>query len=87
MDDPETGWSIPFLDALISHKEDGNVKVPLYWKATDTDQYLNFSSHHLLSHKLGVIRTLYDHCDNIVTQETDAAKEIDHVNHALGACG
>ena len=31
MDEPETvgegGGSIPFLDVLISHKEDGNVKV------------------------------------------------------------
>ena len=30
---------------------------------------------------------MYDHSDNIVTQEVDAAEEIAHVNHALGACG
>ena len=29
--------------------------------------------------------TLYDSCDNILTEEVDAAEEIDHVNHALGA--
>ena len=51
------------------------------------DQYLHFSSHHPLNYKLGVISTLYDQCDNIVTEETDTANEIDHVNHALGACG
>ena len=70
----ETGGGIPFLDALISHTEDGKVKVQVYRKATHTDQYLNFSSHHLLNHKLGVICTLYDCCDNIVTEEADATK-------------
>ena len=39
-----------------------------------------------LNHKLGVIRTLCNHYDNIVTEEVDATKEIAHVNHALGAC-
>ena len=37
--------------------------------------------------QMGVIRTLYDLCDNIVTEEADVAKEITHVNHALSACG
>ena len=30
MDEPETEGSIPFLDALISHVEDGKVKVQVY---------------------------------------------------------
>ena len=58
----------------------------VYHKATHTDQYLNFNSHHLLNHKLRVIHTLYDCCDNIFTEEADVAKEITHVNHALDAC-
>ena len=62
------------------------VKIQVYRKATHTDQYLNFSSHHPLNHTLGAILTLYDFCDNNVTAEADAAKEIDHVNHAFGAC-
>ena len=40
-----------------------------------------------LKFKLGVIRMLYDRCDNIVTEEADAVEEIDHVNHALEVCG
>ena len=63
------------------------VNVQEYCKATHTDQYLIFSSHYALNHKLGVIQTLYDQCDNIVTEEVDAAKEITHVDHALCACG
>ena len=70
----------------MSHKEDGKVKVQVYQKATHTDQYLNFSFHYLLNDKLGVIHTLYDHYNNIVREEADAEKEINHVNRALGAC-
>ena len=80
------GGSIPFLGVLNSRKEDGKVKVQVYQKATHTDQYRNFSSHHPLNHTMCVIRTLYEQCDNIVTEEVDAAKEIDRVNRALGAC-
>ena len=45
--------------------------VQVYRKKTHTDQYLNFESHYPLPHKLGVIRTLYDRCDNIVTDPDD----------------
>ena len=76
-----------FLDALISRKEDGVVKVQVYRKVTHTDQYVSFRSHHQLNHKLGVIRTLYDRYDNIVTEEADAEAEITHVDKALGWCG
>ena len=75
-----------FPDILISHKKDGKVKVQVYHKATHPDQYLNFSSLHSLNHKLGVIRTLYDHCD-IVTEEADVTLEIVYVKYALGSCG
>ena len=51
------------------------VKVQVYQKATHRDQYLHFSSHHPLKHKLGVICTLYDRCDNIVTEKADAARD------------
>ena len=83
----EVNGSIPFLDALIQRKEDGSVKVLVYRKKTHTDQYLNFTSHHPLQHKLGGIHTLYDRCENIVTETEDAAKEMEHIDQALGRCG
>ena len=76
----EVNGSIPFLDALIQRKEDGSVKVLVYRKKTHTDQYLNFTSHHPLQHKLGGICTLYDRCENIVTETEDAAKEMEHID-------
>ena len=82
-DEPETKGIIPFLDALIFHKEDGSVKIQVYQKKTHTDQYLHVNSHYPLNHNLEVIQTLYDRCTNIDVDPVDSMKEITHMNHAL----
>ena len=87
MDELEVEARIPFLDALVSHKTDGSMKVQVYSKKTHTDHYLNFELHHPLQHKLRIIRTLYDRCDNIVPDPNDAKAEVEHGNKALGKCG
>ena len=82
----ETEGQIPFLDTLLIRKEDGNVKLLVYRKKTHTDQYLNFMSYHPLHQKLGVIRTLPNRCDNVVTEEKDRRQEEEHVTSALKRC-
>ena len=57
------------LDALIVRKPDGSLKLIVYRKATHTDQYLNFDSHHPIQHKLGVVRTRLDRLDIIVSEK------------------
>ena len=59
----------------------------VYRKKSHTDQYLNFSSHHPLDHKLVVIRTLLERCYSIVTEEDDRKKEEEHVAKVLSKCG
>ena len=71
----ESNGSIPVLDTLITRKPDGTVKLLVYRKKTHTDQYLDFSSHHHLQHKMSVVRTLLDHCYSLVTEEEDRTKE------------
>ncbi|XP_072043200.1 uncharacterized protein [Amphiura filiformis] len=78
---------IPFLDTLIVRKEDGSVKLLVYRKKTHTDQYLNFQSQHPLHQKLGVIRTLMDRMENIVTEEEDKKEEENKIRTALTECG
>ncbi|XP_072019530.1 uncharacterized protein [Amphiura filiformis] len=83
----ESQGSLPFLDTLIVKKDDGTVKLLVYRKPTHTDQYLNYQSHHPLHQKLGVIRTLYNRKDSVVTEEEDKVEEEEKVNEALRTCG
>jgi len=70
----------------LIRKEDGNIKLVVYRKKTHTDQYLNFMSHHPLHQKLGVIRTLLNRCENVVTEEEDQRQEEEHITSALKKC-
>ncbi|XP_070579089.1 uncharacterized protein [Ptychodera flava] len=83
----EKDGAIPFLDTLIIRKPDGTVKLCIYRKKTHTDQYLQFTSHHPLHQKLGVIRTLLDRNDSIVTEQHDRDIEEQHIRKALSTCG
>ena len=83
----EEDGAIPFLDTLIMRKPDGLVKLCIYRKKTHTDQYLQFSSHHPLHQKLGVIRTLLDRSESIVTEVSDREKEELNIRQVLTACG
>ena len=83
----ESNGTIPFLDTLIVRKPDKSIKLLVYRKKTHTDQYLHFTSHHPLQHKLGVIRTLLDRSNDIVTEEEDKKAEEKHIVEALEKCG
>ena len=50
--------SMPFLDILVTPQEDGTLTSRVYRKATHTDQYLQWDSHHNLACKYSVINTL-----------------------------
>jgi len=82
----EAERQIPFLDTLLIRKEDGNIKLLVYRKKTHTDQSLNFMSHHPLHQKLGVIRTLLNRYENVVTEEEDRRQEEEHITSALKKC-
>jgi hypothetical protein len=83
----EKDGSLPFLGALLVKRSDGTIKLLIYRKSTHTDQYLNWKSHHPLHHKLGVIRTLYDRNNNIVTESEDREQEEKKIEEALKKCG
>jgi hypothetical protein len=54
----EENNNIPFLDILISKKNNGVLSHQVYRKKTHTDQYLHANSHHHPAQKFGVINTL-----------------------------
>ncbi|XP_072041401.1 uncharacterized protein [Amphiura filiformis] len=83
----EQEGKIPFLDTLNVRKPDGSVKLLVYRKVTHTDQYLNFKSHHPLHQNLGVIRTLFDRMNSIITEDADKKLEEVKIKEALIRCG
>ena len=56
----ESDGTLPYLDVLLHHNEDGSIVTSVYRKPTHTDKYLDFSSHHPLQHKISVIHTLFN---------------------------
>ncbi|XP_014672559.1 PREDICTED: uncharacterized protein LOC106813029 [Priapulus caudatus] len=79
--------SIPFLDTKIVSRKDGTIKTVVYRKKTHTNQYLNFQFHHPIIHKLGVVRTLLDRANTVVTEPEDLRAEELEIRHALRNCG
>ena len=42
----EDNNSLPFLDTLLTRRQDGDLNVGVYRKSSHTDRYLQYSSHH-----------------------------------------
>ena len=86
-DEEEENKRLPYLDITIEHHEDGKLTTKVYRKATHTDQYLQFTSAHPLHQKLGVIRSLLDRKDSVITKDEDKTQEEKHLVEALQANG
>ena len=61
---------------------DGLISTRVFRKGTHVDQYLNFSSNHLLEHKQGVIQILMNRADRLVSDETELGRDKDHIRKA-----
>ena len=72
-----------FLDTMTTRNPDGTIKTSVYRKATHTDKYLQFNSHHPTQHKRSVARTLLDRAKNIPSTDADKLSEVQHVDDAL----
>ena len=79
----EKDGSIAFLDTMTTRNPDGTMKTSVYRKATHTDKYLQFNSHHPSQHKRSVARTLFDRAKNIPSTDADKLSEVQHVVDAL----
>jgi hypothetical protein len=78
----EENGSLNFLDVTLTRNEDGTLSRKVYRKPTHTDRYLDWSSHHHSSQKIGVIDSLTIRglriCDTASLPD-----ELDHVVNSL----
>ena len=81
------GNQLAFLDTMTTIEEDRKLSFKIYRKATHTDQYLQFDSHHHIKQKTGIIQTFRKRIESIVTKESDRTAEENHVKMALRSCG
>ena len=81
--EPEKDSKRPFLDLCTHILDDGSTKITIYRKPTHTDQYLNFKSHHPLTHKRSVVRTLTNRAQQYVTTAEHRKSELAQVHNAL----
>ena len=79
--------SMPFLDILITPREDGTLKTTVYRKPTHTDQYLKWDSNHTITSKYGVVGTLHHRAKTICSSPELLQHEEKHLHQALTRCG
>ena len=73
----------PFLDVLMSHQPDESIQTSVYRKGTHTNRYLDYNSHHPLSHKKSVASTLINRAHTHSSTTSSLNKEVRHVGSAL----
>ncbi|CAK9810876.1 hypothetical protein ANTPLA_LOCUS6713 [Anthophora plagiata] len=78
----ETNGQLPFLDVLITKKQDGSLGHQVYRKPTHTDRYLHAQSHHHPAQKNSVIVSLVNRAINICEEE-HLQSELNHITNTL----
>ena len=79
----ESKSQLAFLDVLITRNPDRTLATNVYRKPTHTDRYLDFQSHHPVSHKIAVVRTLNHRAKNLSSTPVAIAEEERKVAQAL----
>ena len=66
---------------------DNRIITDIYRKTTHTDQYLEWSSHHPVQQKLGIVQTLMHWTDTLISDEGRRGREKENVTETLRNCG
>jgi hypothetical protein len=75
----EENESVPFLDVLVTRKQDKTLGHKVFIKKTHMDSYLHADSHHHPPQKIGVLNTLATRAEKISDKEY-FEQEIDHLS-------
>ena len=79
----EKNQELPFLDVCVGRKNNGLLKTKVYRKPTHTERYLSFDSHHPISHKKAVVRSLTDRARCVPSSNQERSNEMKYVISTL----
>ena len=79
----ESEGQLPFLDVLLTREDDGSISTSVFRKATHTDQYLAYESHHPTAHKKAVVRTLMNRAETLSSSGVSRAQEEERIQQSL----
>ena len=79
----ESDGRLAFLDVQLSRSEDGTVSTSVYRKATHTNQYLAFESHHPVAHKVAVVKTVMSRAEALSSSSVEQAQEEKEITGTL----
>ena len=85
-EDSKPDGSMPFLDMMITPKEDGRLHTTVYRKPTHTDLYLQWDSYHSISSKYSLVGTLHHMARTICPSPQLLQQEEDHLSRVLTRC-
>ena len=83
MREKEVNSTLSFLDVTVTRKPDGSLITSVYRKPPHTGRHLPFDSHHPLSQKLSISRTLFNRADNVTLDKTLKQKEFRTIEATL----
>lgn len=67
-------------------QENGSIKMKIFRKPTDADQYLNFVNNHPLNHKCSIIGNLNHRTESIISDLNGRKDELKHIKTDLNTC-
>ena len=78
--------TIPFLDTFLKPETDNALSITVCRKPTQTDQYLQWDSHHNLAAKYSVISTMTHRARTVCTKPELLNEEKQHLMKVLTKC-
>ena len=85
-EDSRPDGSMPFLDNLITPREDCSLSTTVYRKPTHTNLYLKWDSNHTITSKYSVVSTLHHRAQVICSSPELLQQEEKHLHQALTRC-
>ena len=79
--------ALAFVDTWMVVASGRSFSMKVFRKDTHTKRYLNFSSNHPMKHKRGIMRTLMNRVDRLVSDETELGRDKEHIRKTLEVNG